>query len=392
MDIKQAFNLALKSLLGSKLRSFLTMLGIIIGVASVIVLVSIVQGVTNEVVDTFESMGTNLISVSIRGRGGNRTVNADQMQQLVDENPDVLGAMSPMISVAGITVKNGDVNLDSTSCTGVNEFYKDVRNSNVQSGRFLSYMDVETKQYNCVVGTYVANTLFPGEEPLNQTLKINGYTFKVIGVLEEKQNGTEGSSDDTILIPYTVAQKLARMFMVSSYNFSAAEKETVDQAMKVIEAFLLKIFANSNAYSVYNQAEMLDQVNEMTGMLTMVLVGVAGISLLVGGIGIMNIMLVSVTERTREIGIRKSLGAQPWDIMSQFVVEAMTTSAIGGILGILLGIAAAYATTFFDLNMAISPGAILIAFSVSVIIGVAFGYFPAKKASRMNPIEALRYD
>ncbi len=392
MDIKQAFNLALKSLLGSKLRSFLTMLGIIIGVASVIVLVSIVQGVTNEVVDIFENMGTNLISVSIRGRGGNRTVDADQMQQLVDENPDVLGAMSPMITVSGITVKNGDTNLSSTSCTGVNEFYKDVRNSNVQSGRFLSYMDVETKQYNCVIGTYVANSLFPGEEPLNQTLKINGYTFKVIGVLEEKQNGTEGSSDDTILIPYTVAQKLARMFMVSSYNFSAAEKEMVDQAMEVIENFLLKIFSNANAYSVYNQAEMLDQVNEMTGMLTMVLVGVAGISLLVGGIGIMNIMLVSVTERTREIGIRKSLGAQPWDIMSQFVVEAMTTSAMGGILGILLGIAAAYATTFFDLNMAISPGAILLAFSVSVIIGVAFGYFPAKKAARMNPIEALRYD
>ena len=225
MNIKQAFTLALKSLMGSKMRSFLTMLGIIIGVASVIVLVSIVQGMSDEMVSTFESMGTNLISVSIRGRGGNRTVTADQMQQLVDDNPDVIGAMSPMISVAGVTIKNGDTNLDSTTCTGVNECYKDVKNSNVQSGRFLTYMDVETKQNNCVIGTYLANTLFEGENPLEQTLKINGYSFKVVGVLEEKQNGTEGSSDDTVLIPYTVAQKLARMFMVSSYNFSAASKD-----------------------------------------------------------------------------------------------------------------------------------------------------------------------
>ena len=392
MNIKQAFTLALKSLMGSKMRSFLTMLGIIIGVASVIVLVSIVQGMSDEMVSTFESMGTNLISVSIRGRGGNRTVTADQMQQLVDDNPDVIGAMSPMISVAGVTIKNGDTNLDSTTCTGVNECYKDVKNSNVQSGRFLTYMDVETKQNNCVIGTYLANTLFEGENPLEQTLKINGYSFKVVGVLEEKQNGTEGSSDDTVLIPYTVAQKLARMFMVSSYNFSAASKDTVDQAMDVIDNFLLSVYSSSNAYSFYNQAEALEQVNEMTGMMTMVLVGVAGISLLVGGIGIMNIMLVSVTERTREIGIRKSLGAQPWDIMSQFVVEAITTSAIGGILGILLGIAASYATTFFDLSVSISMTAIFIAFSVSVVIGVTFGYFPAKKASRLNPIEALRYD
>lgn len=392
MNIKQAFTLALKSLMGSKMRSFLTMLGIIIGVASVIVLVSIVQGMSDEMVSTFESMGTNLISVSIRGRGGNRTVTADQMQQLVDENPDVIGAMSPMITVAGVTIKNGDTNLDSTTCTGVNECYKDVKNSDVQAGRFLTYMDVETKQNNCVIGTYLANTLFEGENPLEQTLKINGYTFKVVGVLEEKQNGTEGSSDDVVLIPYTVAQKLARMFMVSSYNFSAASKDTVDQAMDVIDRFLLSVYSSSNAYNVYNQADALEQVNEMTGMMTMVLVGVAGISLLVGGIGIMNIMLVSVTERTREIGIRKSLGAQPWDIMSQFVVEAITTSAIGGILGILLGIAASYATTFFDLSVSISMTAILIAFSVSVVIGVTFGYFPAKKASRLNPIEALRYD
>ena len=391
MDIKQAFLLAIKSLSSSKMRSFLTMLGIIIGVASVIVLVSIVDGMSKDMLETFESMGTNLISVSIRGRGGNRTVTPEQMQELADENPDCIGAVTPTISVASATAKY-ESNNTTTNVTGVNEYYKDIKNSDVETGRFLTYMDCESRQRNCVIGTYLVEELFDGADPLGQSIKINGYNFQVVGVLEDKQGGEQGSSDDVILIPYTVAQKLAGMFMVSSYNFSATSKETVDAAMEAISSFLLKVYSNSNAYNVYNQAESLEQVNELTGTMTMVLVGVAGISLLVGGIGIMNIMLVSVTERTREIGIRKSLGATPWDIMSQFVVEAITTGAVGGVMGILLGIAASYAVTFAGMTVSISMTAILIAFSVSVIIGVTFGYFPAKKASKLNPIEALRYD
>ncbi len=391
MDIRQAFILAVKSLASSKMRSFLTMLGIIIGVAAVIVLVSLVDGMSKDMVSTFESMGTNLISVSIRGRGGNRTVTADDMQQLAEDNPDVISACSPTISVANATVKYQNSNI-TTTCTGVNEYYEEIKNTKVQTGRNIAYMDVETRQRNCVIGTYIANELFEGEDSLGKTIKINNSVFNIVGVLEDKNGGTEGSSDDTILIPYTVAQKLAGMFAISSYNFSAANKDTVDQAVTVIENYLLGVYSSSNAYSVFNQAESLEQVNELTGTMTMVLVGVAGISLLVGGIGIMNIMLVSVTERTREIGIRKSLGAKPWDIMSQFVVEAITTSGVGGILGILLGIAAAYAATFLGFTSSISVTAITVAFSVSVVIGVTFGYFPARKASKLNPIEALRYD
>lgn len=391
MDIRQAFILAVKSLASSKMRSFLTMLGIIIGVAAVIVLVSLVDGMSKDMVSTFESMGTNLISVSIRGRGGNRTVTADDMQQLAEDNPDVISACSPTISVSNATVKYQNSNI-TTTCTGVNEYYEEIKNTKVQTGRNIAYMDVETRQRNCVIGTYIANELFEGEDPLGKTIKINNSVFNIVGVLEDKNGGTEGSSDDTILIPYTVAQKLAGMFAISSYNFSAANKDTVDQAVTVIENYLLGVYSSSNAYSVFNQAESLEQVNELTGTMTMVLVGVAGISLLVGGIGIMNIMLVSVTERTREIGIRKSLGAKPWDIMSQFVVEAITTSGVGGILGILLGIAAAYAATFLGFTSSISVTAITVAFSVSVVIGVTFGYFPARKASKLNPIEALRYD
>lgn len=383
MKILQAFILALKSLSTSKMRSFLTMLGIIIGVAAVIVLVSLVNGMSQDMVSTFESMGTNLISVSIRGRGGNRRVSADDMQRLVEDNPDYIGAMSPSVSIAG-TVKYGNENL-STTCVGVNEYYADINNHDVQVGRSIAYMDVESRQRNCVLGTYQVNELFDGQNPIGETVKINGYSFQVVGVLEEKQNGEEGGSDDTVLIPYTVAQKLGGGFTISSYNFSATSKDTVDQAVAVIENYLLKVYSNSNAYNVYNQAEAVEQVNELMGTMTLVLVGVAGISLLVGGIGIMNIMLVSVTERTREIGIRKSLGATPFDIKSQFVVEAITTSGIGGIIGILFGILAAWATTLAGMTVSISALAVGIAFSVSVVIGVTFGYFPAKKSLKTQP-------
>lgn len=391
MNTKQSFILAVKSLMSSKMRSFLTMLGIIIGVAAVIVLVSMVDGMKKDMVETFESMGTNLLTVSIRGRGGNRAVSADQLQELVDENSEVLSAMSPTVTVGNATIKYESKNVTS-SCMGVNEYYEQIRNSKVDKGRNISYIDVETRQRNCVIGTYIQKELFGNEDPLGQTIKINNMEFQVVGVLEDKQNGQEGGSDHTIIVPYTIAQKLARM-TISSYNFSATDKDQVDKAVEVIEDFLLGVFSNSNAYSVYNQAASLEQVNELTGTMTMLLVGIAGISLLVGGIGIMNIMLVSVTERTREIGIRKSLGAKPWDIMSQFVVEAVTTSGVGGVLGIILGVVLAYvASGLLDISVSISLAAIIIAFSVSAAIGITFGYFPAKKASKLNPIDALRYD
>ncbi len=391
MDMKQSFTLAIKSLMGSKMRSFLTMLGIIIGVASVIILVALVDGMKADMVERFESMGTNLLTVSIRGRGGNRMVDIDDLQELVDENSDVLAAMSPAISVTNQTIKYGNNNLTS-SCVGVNEYYGEIKKTEVEYGRAITYMDTYTRSKNCVIGTYIQKELFDGEDPIGKTIKINAYQFTVVGVLKETGDSEENSSDHTILVPYTVAQTLARMFSISSYNFSATSKDTVDQAKQVIEDYLLGVFSNSNFYSVFSQSEQLETVNEMTGMMTMVLVGVAGISLLVGGIGIMNIMLVSVTERTREIGIRKSLGATPWDIMSQFVVESITTSVVGGVIGILFGIVAAYALTLFEYTVVISFTAILISFSVSAIIGITFGYFPAKKAAKLNPIDALRYD
>ncbi len=392
MNIKQAFTLAIKSLASSKMRSFLTMLGIIIGVAAVIVIVSIVNGMTKDVLDRFESMGATTITVSVRGRGGNRSVDVDDMQNLVNDNPEYLKSMSPSITIAGATAKNKNTNVDPASCLGVNEYYADIKALEVMDGRSICYIDCEERLKNCVVGTYIAKELFGMTDVVGESVKLNGTTFNIIGVLEETGDGKESGSDDIILMPYTTAQHLSNSFTMGSYTFNAVSKDVSNSAQQLIDNYLNNVFSNSDAYTVQNMSDMIDSVNELTATMSLVLAGVAGVSLLVGGIGIMNIMLVSVTERTREIGIRKSLGATPWDIMSQFVVEAITTSCLGGVIGILLGIAGSYAATIFDMTAVLSVPAMVISFSVSAVIGITFGYFPAKKASRLNPIDALKYD
>ncbi|MBQ7900933.1 MAG: ABC transporter permease [Clostridia bacterium] len=392
MNIKQAFTLALKSLLSSKMRSFLTMLGIIIGVAAVIVIVSIVNGMTQDVLNEFENMGATTITVSIRGRGGNRNVSIDDMQNLVDDNPEYLESMTPNITVPGATAKNGNTNVDVSNCVGVNENYVHIKGLTVEQGRGIEYMDCEARLRNCVIGTYIANELFGYTEVVGQEIKINGQAYQIVGVLEETADSEETSADDVIIVPYTMASRLSTSFTRGSYTFNATSKEVSDKAQEFIDEYLLGVFSNTNAYTVSNMASMIETINDLTNTMSLVLAGVAGVSLLVGGIGIMNIMLVSVTERTREIGIRKSLGATPWDIMSQFVVEAITTSCLGGIIGILLGIAGSYAAALFDMTAVLSVPAMLLSFSVSAVIGIAFGYFPAKKAAGLNPIDALRYD
>lgn len=392
MNFKQSFILAIKSLKSSKMRSFLTMLGIIIGVASVILLVSLISGMAADMSESFEKMGTNLISVNIRGRGGNITLKPKEIQELADENSDIIAAVTPLINVSNVTAKYEDNNL-TTMCTGSNEYYSQIKNYDIERGRFISYLDVEKRQKTCVIGSYISQELFEGSSSIGQQIKINGNSFTIVGVLTEKADSEEGGDDDVIIIPYTSASRLSRMGSISSYSFSASSAETVDKAMEAINKKLAQVFSSTSYYSVFSASQALDQVNEIMGTVTLVLVGVAAISLLVGGIGIMNIMLVSVTERTREIGIRKSLGAKRRDIMSQFVVEAATTSSVGGVVGILVGLASAYgAGSLLDMTVKPSFYAVIIAFSVSVVIGITFGYFPANKAAKMHPIDALRQD
>ena len=392
MNFKQSFFLALKSLRTSKMRSFLTMLGIIIGIAAVIILVSIVNGFKADMVNQFEQMGTNQISVTIIPRGSNRKIEVEDMYEYAQENPDTIAYISPTVSISGVSVKFGTETADSTSVTGIGEDYGEIKGYDVTQGRFLQYMDIERRQKNCVVGSYIAQEYFGGNA-IGQPFKINGNQFTIVGVIDEQADSTEGSADDMVLIPYTLGRSLSRMGTVNSYTVAVTDSNMIDSVVEDIKNFLYKTLANENAYRVIAIAQILDILDDLTGQLTMILVGIAGISLLVGGIGIMNIMLVSVTERTREIGKRKSIGAKRWDIMSQFVVEAATTSAVGGVIGIILGIAVSILVcNLMGIPPAISPLSVIVAFSVSAGIGILFGYMPANKAAKLNPIEALRYD
>ena len=273
-------------------------------------------------------------------------------------------------------------------------------------GRFLTQPDIDNRSFVAVIGAEAASEMYGTTHAVGETFTLSGYTMTVIGVLKANGESASGSNDNQILIPYTLAQRLSNSTGISSFYVSAASSDQVTQAQAAVEAYLEKAFGGYNTrsfgtqYSVYNQTEMLSTLSDTTATLSLMLGGIAGISLLVGGIGIMNIMLVSVTERTREIGIRKALGAKERVILSQFVVEAATTSALGGVLGIVLGYIVSMAANRIlpmissDIDVTVSPSfnSVVVAFGISVGIGVLFGYLPAKRAARLNPIEALRYD
>ncbi len=392
MSIFQCLKLALKSIAGNKMRSFLTMLGVIIGIAAVITLVSVVQGFSNDMISSFNSMGTNNITVSLSGRGGNMNVKPEEMLQVADDNRELFSNVTPTVTIIGATVKYGSTNI-SSSVYGGNEEYGVIKDYAVSNGRFISYVDTTNRNYVCVIGTYVANELFGMSNPIGKILKINGSAYTIIGVLEEEGDSTETSADNMVIIPYSVAARLARNARITSYTFVAKDSASIEPAKDVLNDYLYDIFKDEDAYNVSNLSELVDTIEELMGSLSAVLAGIAAISLLVGGIGIMNIMLVSVTERTREIGIRKAIGGKRRDILAQFVIEAIITSGIGGVIGIIVGaIMSSVLAKLLGVSSGISVSAVLLSFSVSVLIGILFGYFPAAKASKLNPIDALRHD
>ena len=394
MGIGKSFSMAISSIKNNKMRSFLTMLGIIIGIMAVIVLVSVMNGLTGEVTDMFNEIGTTSITVSIQPRSIKK-LDPDDMFDWADQNSELFSQVSPNVTLSG-TVKTSSSGDDSimTSCKGVSENYIDMKDMTVAFGRFLQYIDCEREMKTCVIGTYQALYFFNSASgALNQELKINGVPYKIVGVLEETEDSTESSGDDIIYIPYTTAMKASGSTVVSSYTVMATSEDTVTPAVNSIKTLLNDKIGDSDYYTVTSMLSMIDTMTDIMNKMSMVLVAIAAISLLVGGIGIMNIMLVSVTERTREIGIRKSLGAKHKHIMTQFVMEAATVSCLGGIIGIILGSTLAMlAGKLLGMSTNPSVGAIGVAFGVSVAIGIAFGFLPARKAAQLNPIDALRYD
>ena len=399
MSLAETFQLAVQNILSSKLRTFLTMLGIIIGVCAVIVIVGLGNGMQGYIEDSFADMGTDSLTVSIMGRGSSRSVSEEEMYQLVADNSDTFSRISPTVAMTG-SVKIGSSTLSATAVTGVSEDYFSMKGYEITQGRGLQYTDMTGRKKVCVVGQYL-NQYYYGGAAVGQTLKVGGTTFTIVGVMAMKGTGLEeGGTDDCVFVPYSTAARLSFTGTVNSYTLTVLDTDRIDEAKTTLESALYAIFEDDDAYTVGSMSEMVDEMNSMVNMIICILAGIAAISLVVGGIGIMNIMLVSVTERTREIGIRKALGARESAIMRQFVIEAATTSALGGVLGIILGFGlSAVATTVIasvmpDTPITVSPSvaAVLIAFGVSAGIGIAFGYLPAKKAAVLNPIDALRYD
>lgn len=384
--------MAIKSISASKMRTFLTMLGIIIGVCAVIVLVSVVQGSTGSITDSIESLGANSINVMLTGRNKSKEISFEDMNEFMEENSDYISYIVPNMSRSSTTVKYGSESL-YTTVTGTTVDYVTVKNREVSEGRFISELDTEKRRRVAVIGSYNAQELFGFESPIDKQIKINNELYTVVGVFEAISDSEESSDDDMIVIPYTSGRTIFRTSKIRSYIVWAASSEVVEDAVDLTKNFLYSKFHDEDEYSVISIASMMDAIGEITGMMTLLSAGIAGISLVVGGIGIMNIMLVSVTERTREIGIRKAIGAKRSSIMAQFLIEAGIVSCMGGVVGIILAIIGSVALgNAMGINAFPSIFVILGAFAFSAAIGVFFGWAPANKASKLNPIDALHAD
>ncbi len=395
MKFSQAIKMSLASVFANRMRSFLTMLGIIIGITSVIVMVAIGQGSAKQVTDAIQEMGTNMLTVSITSSSSSR-LTSDEISQLKSE-PSIGGIASQISGNA--TVKN-EANNNTASIIGTTSDYESVRDLHTAYGRFITQDDIDNRYKVCDVGIEVLQNIFPDvqaeqyESLIGKKIMVNGTPVIIIGILESKGTSSAGSNDNQLIMPLSSAQRLLKTTTVSSYFVEAASAKSVDSATYVLNQFLLSKYNNdTNAFRVLSQSEMISARNQTANTLTMMLAGIAAISLVVGGIGIMNIMLVSVVERTREIGVRKAIGAKRRDILSQFLIEAVFLSCTGGIVGVLLGVLICLilpGVSSIAVQMQLSV--MLMAFTFSAGVGIVFGLYPAGKASSLSPIDALRYE
>ncbi len=405
MDLRNTVRLALRALARNKMRSSLTMLGIIIGVGAVIATVSIGQGAEYLVQQGIQSMGTNAVFIAAGSNrpGGARmgfwavkTLTIDDVDAILREVPLIKQAAPAVVSRVQVVNQNQNWN---TSILGTTPNYFDIRNWPVQSGAAFSQDEVDLAANVCVLGTTVANILFPSENPIGKTIRIGRLPFRVTGVLESKGQSVMGDDqDDRIFAPYTTVQKkISGITWIQFVNASAVSQDASVAAVAPITSLLRERHrirpGEDDDFFVRTQSEVADLANQTNAVMTLLLGSIASVSLVVGGIGIMNIMLVSVTERTREIGVRMAVGATEEDVQSQFLVEAVTLSMIGGLVGIFVGLAgSALISRLLKWPTLISVKAMIIAAIFSILVGIFFGFYPAKKAAQLDPIEALRYE
>ncbi|HSQ36111.1 MAG TPA: ABC transporter permease [Candidatus Binatia bacterium] len=405
MKWKNLIKVAFKSIVKNKMRTLLTMLGIIIGVGAVIVMVAIGKGAEQRIQNQIASMGTNLIMIfpgSMQSRGVRMGPDTGVQLSLEDvdklkKNSTLLDAVSPVVR-AGVQVIGGSGNWN-TGVYGGSEQYLEIRDWPLTSGDNFSSNDIRAQNKVCIIGQTLVKNLFPNEDPVGQQLRLRNVPFKVIGVLKERgQNAFGMDQDDVIIAPYsTVLYRLSGHAHINQIIARAASLEQMTQAQAEITAILREAHkipeGEDDDFTVRNQTDIASTAQETTQVLTILLASIASISLLVGGIGIMNIMLVSVTERTHEIGIRMAIGARSRDILVQFLIEAIVLSLSGGLIGVLIGFGATWIVQLATgWNTVIAPMNVFLSFGFAGAVGVFFGYYPARKAAALNPIEALRYE
>ena len=407
MNIQNLFRIALRAIAKNKMRSLLTMLGIIIGVASAIAMLAIGQGSKRSIESQISEMGSNMIMImpyDVESTGGVR-MGASNVQTLknidyedIKNSAKFVTAVSPNVSSSGqLIYKNNNY---PSSINGVSVEYLKIRQLKIESGSMFSQTDIEYNNKVCVIGKTIVDNLFPsGEDPIDKIIRFNSIPFQVIGVLESKGYNSMGmDQDDVVLAPYTVVQKrILAIDYLQGIFCSAETEELTSEAIASITEILASNHNISNPdeydFEIRSQEELSSMLTSTSDLMTVLLACVAGISLIVGGIGIMNIMYVSVTERTREIGLRMSVGARGSDILWQFLIEAILISITGGLIGVLLGFVASYGVKMFaQWPVLIEPWSVFVSFGVCTVIGIFFGWYPAKKAAQLDPIEAIRYE
>lgn len=392
----ESVSMSISNIKGNKMRTFLTTLGIIIGVAAIIALMTVVQGATDTMNAQFDAMGLGTLRVSVMGTAIKHGLNDDDLQAIL--SCEHVAGISPSLS-ATVTAKHSDTWSDAVSVNGSNDEYFRHNPKLLGRGRAIDAIDVAQNARVCLMDGGAARTLFFGEDPMGQTLYLDGLEYTVVGMINEDENASlysqilmGGDTDGTVYVPYTSAKKMLGTSTVSAVEVYVTDPDDTDDAVDELKAALDEIFNKKDkTYTVINMKSMTDAMNLMTSMMTSLLVGIASIALVVGGIGIMNMMLVTVTERTTEIGLRKALGAEPGQIQVQFLIEAIILSLLGGVIGVVVGLGVSLAICMnTDITFSLNTFAIWLGVGFSAAVGIIFGWAPARKASRLNPIDALR--